>query len=156
MFEQVGFEHHFRKLPEFPPSGEHLTSGLPPTPSTSQFNNSFQNETVEEIDSSTSIVTSSRQMLDKRRNLVVQLFNQQGYYPPDNIIIEFQKMHKDLFPNKLSLQVKIREVRQNIKKSRYVEIFYFNKDLLTVYIFHLNCWKVISGKKYIYVSWNYQ
>ena len=57
-------------------------------------------------------------MLDKRRHLVVQLFNQHGYYPADNIIIEFQKIHKDLFPNKISLQVKIREVRQNIKKSR--------------------------------------
>lgn len=85
-------------------------------------NTSFHSENGDDFEqnslSSASIVTSSRQMLDKRRNLVVQLFNQHGYYPADNIIIEFQKIHKDLFPNKISLQVKIREVRQNIKKSR--------------------------------------
>lgn len=119
VFEQVGFEHHFRKLPEFVPTGDHLTPGsLPPTSSAPYMNSSFHSDNGDDFEQNSSIVTSSRQMLDKRRNLVVQLFNQHGYYPADNIIIEFQKIHKELFPNKMSLNVKIREVRQNIKKSR--------------------------------------
>ena len=65
---------------------------------------------------SLSPITSNRQILDKRRNLVVQLFEQHGYYPPDNVAVAFQQLHKDLFPSKWYLQVKIREVRQNIMK----------------------------------------
>ena len=63
-------------------------------------------------------LTSNRQILDKRRNLVMALFEQHGYYPPDNVTASFQQLHKDLFPLKWNLQVKIREVRQNIMKKR--------------------------------------
>lgn len=61
-------------------------------------------------------MTTNRQILDKRRSLVLKLFEQHGYYPSDTVTLAFQQLHKDLFPNKFSLQVKIREVRQNIMK----------------------------------------
>ncbi len=77
-------------------------------------------------------------MLEQRRTLVMELFNQCGYFPlasdtaafqvrTDNIAfivprfnqylnVEFilQEKHKDVFPHKSSLQLKIREVRQRI------------------------------------------
>lgn len=56
--------------------------------------------------------SSSRRNQDQRRTLVLELLNQTGYFPPDNVTSEFQQDHSELFPNKNSLQLKIREVRQ--------------------------------------------
>jgi hypothetical protein len=70
-----------------------------------------------EQDPSSLISTSTtRQILDARRALVLQLFQEHGYYPPDNVTVAFQQQHSNLFANRFALQVKIREVRQNIMK----------------------------------------
>ncbi|KAG1714964.1 Protein capicua [Nymphon striatum] len=56
-----------------------------------------------------------RKMLDKRRMLVVQLFTEQEtIFPSDHATSQFQSLHKDVFPNKGTLQLKIREVRQKL------------------------------------------
>ncbi|XP_047130511.1 protein capicua homolog isoform X1 [Hydra vulgaris] len=61
--------------------------------------------------------TSKRISLDKRRNLVLSLFGQHGFYPPESVTVAFQSKYKDFFPTRWSLQVKIREVRQNMKRA---------------------------------------
>lgn len=73
-------------------------------------------------------------MLEQRRNLVMQLFQEQGTFFPSQqatssfqvrrrlivnrfVLIEmniFQAAHADIFPSKPSLQLKIREVRQKL------------------------------------------
>ncbi|XP_066597113.1 protein capicua homolog isoform X2 [Prorops nasuta] len=56
-----------------------------------------------------------RKVLEQRRNLVMQLFQEQGYFPSTQATSSFQAKHCDIFPNKTSLQLKIREVRQKLK-----------------------------------------
>lgn len=121
MFEEVDFEEHFSKLPEFTPTT---------TPSNFTNSTNFQNVLPDGGDTTNGMggahpqdentpvspITSNRQILDRRRNLVVQLFDQHGFYPPDNVTVAFQQVHKDLFATKWNLQVKIREVRQNLMK----------------------------------------
>ncbi|XP_037041060.1 putative transcription factor capicua isoform X2 [Bradysia coprophila] len=55
-----------------------------------------------------------RKILEQRRTLVMELFNQCGYFPLASDTAAFQEKHKDVFPHKSSLQLKIREVRQKI------------------------------------------
>jgi hypothetical protein len=55
-----------------------------------------------------------RRTLDHRRQLVMQLFQDQGLFPSNQATSEFQLKHADVFPNKLCLQLKIREVRQKM------------------------------------------
>nr|CAB3231215.1 capicua Cic protein /capicua homolog [Phallusia mammillata] len=55
-----------------------------------------------------------RQILDQRRLLVIQLFEEQGLYPKSQVTSEFQAKHSDVFPSKNCLQLKIREVRQKM------------------------------------------
>lgn len=55
-----------------------------------------------------------RRTLEQRRQLVVQLFHEQGFFPSTHATSAFQALHADLFPNKSSLQLKIREVRQKM------------------------------------------
>ncbi|XP_032231114.2 protein capicua homolog isoform X2 [Nematostella vectensis] len=59
----------------------------------------------------------SRRNPDLRRNLVIQLFNQHGYFPSENITSEFQQAHVEVFPTKNCLQLKIREVRQKLNSN---------------------------------------
>ena len=120
VFEQVDFEQHFRKLPEFNPAGDQFPSNAATISTASTHQNSYPSEFFfGDVDpAGAQALTSNRQVLDKRRNLVMKLFEQYGYYPPDNATVTFQQQHKDLFPNRFSLQVKIREVRQNLRKSR--------------------------------------
>lgn len=134
VLEQVDFENHFQRLPQFCPTTEIPQLIAVPTTSQSQPMQSMQDESTKQQQQLADIpksvldnsdgnlgVTSNRQILDKRRNLVMQLFDQHGYYPSDNITASFQQLHKDLFPSRWNLQVKIREVRQNImKKQRFV------------------------------------
>lgn len=149
----MGFEQHFKKLPEFHPTSEHhLVPGHFSTPQSvpsslpsSNFNNSSESlvefsRMIVDTENNTSApptsMTSNRQMLDKRRNLVVQLFETHGFYPPESVTITFQHQHKELFPSRWSLQVKIREVRQNImKKSRYG--FYERVKILPIHIYSI-------------------
>ncbi|XP_012530902.1 putative transcription factor capicua isoform X3 [Monomorium pharaonis] len=56
-----------------------------------------------------------RKMLEQRRQLVMQLFQEHGYFPSTQATTTFQLNHKDIFPTKTSLQLKIREVRQKLK-----------------------------------------
>ncbi|KAI5700236.1 hypothetical protein M8J75_016407 [Diaphorina citri] len=55
-----------------------------------------------------------RRVLEQRRNLVLQLFQEQGIFPTTQSTSSFQANHADVFPNKSSLQLKIREVRQKL------------------------------------------
>ena len=59
-------------------------------------------------------LSSHKKPVDQRRSVVLQLFQDHGYFPPDNITTVFQQRRADLFPTKAALQLKIREVRQKI------------------------------------------
>lgn len=56
-----------------------------------------------------------RKILEQRRQLVMQLFQDHGYFPTTQATSAFQAKYSDVFPNKTSLQLKIREVRQKLK-----------------------------------------
>lgn len=56
-----------------------------------------------------------RKILEQRRQLVMQLFQEHGYFPTAQATSTFQAKHSDIFPSKSSLQLKIREVRQKLK-----------------------------------------
>lgn len=56
-----------------------------------------------------------RKVLEQRRQLVMQLFQEHGYFPSTQATSAFQARYLDVFPNKTSLQLKIREVRQKLK-----------------------------------------
>ncbi|CAL8111280.1 unnamed protein product [Orchesella dallaii] len=55
-----------------------------------------------------------RRILEQRRQLVVQLFNENGLFPTTQATSAFQSQHADVFPSKSCLQLKIREVRQKL------------------------------------------
>lgn len=55
-----------------------------------------------------------RRTLDTRRQLVMELFQEQGVFPSNQATATFQNKHTDIFPNKVCLQLKIREVRQKM------------------------------------------
>ena len=111
VIDPSNFEENFKTLPQYFPKTD--TNQGQPLVQQQDISDNDGSKATHEV---TSPVTSNRQMLDKRRNFVMQLFEQHGYYPPDNVTVNFQQMHRDIFPNKLSLQIKIREVRQNIMK----------------------------------------
>ncbi|KAH9504295.1 hypothetical protein Btru_064562 [Bulinus truncatus] len=60
---------------------------------------------------------SNRRILDQRRQLVMQLFEENGLYPTSQATVAFQNRHSEIFPNKSCLQLKIREVRQKMMAS---------------------------------------
>lgn len=55
-----------------------------------------------------------RKILEERRKLVMQLFQEHTLFPTAQATSNFQALHVDVFPNKGSLQLKIREVRQKL------------------------------------------
>ncbi|XP_056645584.1 putative transcription factor capicua isoform X2 [Diorhabda sublineata] len=55
-----------------------------------------------------------RKTLEQRRQLVMQLFQEHSLFPSSQATSTFQAQHSDVFPNKASLQLKIREVRQKM------------------------------------------
>ncbi|KAF5276672.1 hypothetical protein FQA39_LY06476 [Lamprigera yunnana] len=56
-----------------------------------------------------------RKILEQRRQLVMQLFQEHNtFFPSSQATSNFQTQHVDIFPNKASLQLKIREVRQKL------------------------------------------
>lgn len=55
-----------------------------------------------------------RRTLEQRRNLVMQLFTENSFFPTSQATSKFQAEHADIFPTKASLQLKIREVRQKL------------------------------------------
>ncbi|KAL5020008.1 hypothetical protein ScPMuIL_002900 [Solemya velum] len=61
--------------------------------------------------------SSLRRILDQRRNLVMQLFEETDLYPSAQATAAFQAKHSDIFPSKVCLQLKIREVRQKMMLS---------------------------------------
>ena len=63
---------------------------------------------------STSMKSSLRQTLDLRRQLVMQLLQEEGLFPSNKATSEFHSNHCDVFPSKVCLQLKIREVRQKM------------------------------------------
>ncbi|TRZ07782.1 hypothetical protein HGM15179_019319, partial [Zosterops borbonicus] len=61
--------------------------------------------------------SSLRRTLDQRRALVMQLFQEHGFFPSAQATAAFQSRFSDIFPTKLCLQLKIREVRQKIMQA---------------------------------------
>ncbi|XP_056400576.1 protein capicua homolog isoform X4 [Hyla sarda] len=61
--------------------------------------------------------SSLRRTLDQRRALVMQLFQEHGFFPSSQSTAAFQSRFSDIFPTKVCLQLKIREVRQKIMQS---------------------------------------
>lgn len=57
---------------------------------------------------------SLRRTLDSRRQLVMELFHEEGLFPSNQATASFQTKHADVFPSKVCLQLKIREVRQKM------------------------------------------
>ena len=57
---------------------------------------------------------SLRKTLDSRRQLVMELFHEEGLFPSNQATASFQTKHVEVFPNKVCLQLKIREVRQKM------------------------------------------
>ncbi|XP_026332039.1 protein capicua homolog isoform X3 [Hyposmocoma kahamanoa] len=55
-----------------------------------------------------------RRVLEQRRHLVLRLFQEHGMFPTTQATTQFQVTHVDIFPTKMSLQLKIREVRQKL------------------------------------------
>ncbi|CAH2095418.1 unnamed protein product [Euphydryas editha] len=55
-----------------------------------------------------------RRVLEQRRHLVMKLFHDHGMFPTTQATTNFQAAHTDIFPTKMSLQLKIREVRQKL------------------------------------------
>uniref|UniRef100_A0A674HLC0 Protein capicua homolog-like C-terminal tri-helical domain-containing protein n=2 Tax=Taeniopygia guttata TaxID=59729 RepID=A0A674HLC0_TAEGU len=54
--------------------------------------------------------SSLRRTLDQRRALVMQLFQEHGFFPSAQATAAFQARFADIFPTKLCLQLKIREM----------------------------------------------
>ncbi|KAK6323704.1 hypothetical protein J4Q44_G00060430 [Coregonus suidteri] len=61
--------------------------------------------------------SSLRRTLDQRRALVMQLFQEHGFFPSAQATAAFQALYSDTFPTKMCLQLKIREVRQKIMQT---------------------------------------
>ncbi|XP_015238908.1 PREDICTED: protein capicua homolog [Cyprinodon variegatus] len=61
--------------------------------------------------------SSLRRTLDQRRALVMQLFQEHGFFPSAQATAAFQARFPDTFPTKVCLQLKIREVRQKIMQT---------------------------------------
>ncbi|XP_031431538.1 protein capicua homolog isoform X2 [Clupea harengus] len=61
--------------------------------------------------------SSLRRTLDQRRALVMQLFQEHGFFPSAQATAAFQGRYSDIFPTKVCLQLKIREVRQKIMQT---------------------------------------
>ncbi|XP_051722289.1 protein capicua homolog isoform X3 [Ctenopharyngodon idella] len=61
--------------------------------------------------------SSLRRTLDQRRALVMQLFQEHGFFPSAQSTAAFQARYADIFPTKVCLQLKIREVRQKIMQT---------------------------------------
>lgn len=77
------------------------------------------NETDKEgkVEPSSPTLSSHKKPVDQRRGVVLQLFQDHGYFPSDSVTSVCQQRHADLFPSKGALQLKIREVRQKIMHS---------------------------------------
>ncbi|CAN7982624.1 unnamed protein product [Ixodes hexagonus] len=58
--------------------------------------------------------SSLRRTLEQRRTLVMQLFHEEGWFPSAQATAAFQQRHREVFSNKNTLQLKIREVRQKL------------------------------------------
>ncbi|KAJ8389450.1 hypothetical protein AAFF_G00119880 [Aldrovandia affinis] len=61
--------------------------------------------------------SSLRRTLDQRRAFVMQLFQEHGFFPSAQATATFQARYSDIFPTKVCLQLKIREVRQKIMQT---------------------------------------
>ncbi|CAL36516.1 HMG box domain-containing protein [Caenorhabditis elegans] len=56
--------------------------------------------------------SSIKKLLEERRRLVATFLDDQGLFPNNHTINEFQELHKEVFPTRNALILKIREVRQ--------------------------------------------
>ncbi|PAV83848.1 hypothetical protein WR25_19588 isoform B [Diploscapter pachys] len=141
VLDNIDFKEKFARLPAFAP-GDKEPSSLPATPSafsrvvsdspiinasplytpgTAPIGNSvffgpgFSTPTVGEQKPENDAgdeKTANKRLLEQRRLLVCKLLETAGLFPPNKEIAAFQMAHRDVFPNRQSLILKIREVRQ--------------------------------------------
>lgn len=79
-----------------------------------QGSNLKETDKDDKTEPSSPTLSSHKKPVDQRRGVVLQLFQDHGYFPSDGVTSGFQQRHADLFPTKGALQLKIREVRQKI------------------------------------------
>ncbi|XP_075146465.1 putative transcription factor capicua [Haematobia irritans] len=107
------------------------TASIPPTPTQHFFGPDFNIDKLRELETSDQTGRSPRtpqtplqsarsdtsekghrKLLETRRNLVLTLFAEHGFFPSAQATIAFQTKHIEVFPRRQDLQLKIREVRQ--------------------------------------------
>ncbi|CAJ0569079.1 unnamed protein product, partial [Mesorhabditis spiculigera] len=94
----------------FPPNFD--MPEAPPKPHVMQKSNSNTSLTDDSSNGNPVEKVSSRKLLEQRRQLVMTLLETAGLFPSGHEINVFQQTHKAIFPNKQTLILKIREVRQ--------------------------------------------
>uniref|UniRef100_A0A1I7US80 HMG box domain-containing protein n=1 Tax=Caenorhabditis tropicalis TaxID=1561998 RepID=A0A1I7US80_9PELO len=139
ILDKVGFTDKFAQLPEFTPK---RYNEIPASPNlTTPFKNQGKDQTIffganfnpdqllavkdngtpstpaqsakQEISTPTIGDRSHiKKKLEERRRLVSVLLKDEGLFPDNYIIGKFQKEHEEIFPDRNSLILKIREVRQ--------------------------------------------
>ncbi|XP_059480493.1 putative transcription factor capicua isoform X3 [Neocloeon triangulifer] len=102
--------------PENPFREEDAVAASPRTPKTPRTATGPPNSAA----SSESGDRGHRRTLEQRRTLVMELFQLHGFFPSAEATSNFQAEHSDIFPNKASLQLKIREVRQKLKANQNI------------------------------------
>ncbi|OWK15750.1 hypothetical protein Celaphus_00004538 [Cervus elaphus hippelaphus] len=129
VLSEVDFEERFAELPEFRPE-EVLPSPTLQSLATSprailgSYRKKRKNSTgteaedvLGELEYEKVPYSSLRRTLDQRRALVMQLFQDHGFFPSAQATAAFQARYADIFPSKVCLQLKIREVRQKIMQA---------------------------------------
>ena len=61
--------------------------------------------------------SSLRKTLDSRRQLVMELFQEEGLFPSNASTAQFQTKHSEVFPSKVCLQLKIRHVVNQVQRT---------------------------------------
>ena len=134
MLSEVNFEKRFAELPEYKPlndsedSRQRETSSKGRPPGCSGLSSSpasktwkASNDSLDALAEVAAGVSSNQEgpasnglkrNMDHKRNLVQQFLQERGLFPSEKDTNDFLQMHDDVFPNKSSLQLKIREVRQ--------------------------------------------
>ncbi|ULT83459.1 hypothetical protein L3Y34_012591 [Caenorhabditis briggsae] len=142
VLDGVGFTTRFAQLPEFTPkiyseipSSPNLPTAAFKTPGegTFFFGANFNAEAIAKGESLTPLSASTpvtpavksvpttpmfgerssmKKLLEERRKLVADFLREEGLFPDNDVIFKFQEDHEDVFPSRMALILKIREVRQ--------------------------------------------
>ncbi|GMT36118.1 hypothetical protein PFISCL1PPCAC_27415, partial [Pristionchus fissidentatus] len=124
----IEFDRKFAQLPEFKPTSA-ATQSLPATPvrtmrtppdsaaPASGIVFDFSDDRIQialmdglNLDRN----GSCRRILEKKRQLIRVLLTEKGMFPSVSEVASFQQEHSDIFPDAMSVKMKIREVRQKL------------------------------------------